>query len=81
MDTLCKRVEALAPSVICSVLSVNRQQQLLSYREPEYCRSTTPKPSMGCSSAPWSGSCGTAAFRGEPVEVTDIATDPLWAGL
>ena len=24
------------------------------------------------------GSCGTAAFRGEPVEVTDIATDPLW---
>ncbi len=24
------------------------------------------------------GSCGTAAYRGEPVEVTDIATDPLW---
>jgi diguanylate cyclase (GGDEF)-like protein len=24
------------------------------------------------------GSCGTAAFRGEPVEVTDIANDPLW---
>ncbi len=27
---------------------------------------------------PKTGSCGTAAFRGEPVEVTDIATDPLW---
>ncbi|OIO60509.1 MAG: hypothetical protein COX57_07240 [Alphaproteobacteria bacterium CG_4_10_14_0_2_um_filter_63_37] len=25
------------------------------------------------------GSCGTAAFRGEAVIVTDIATDPLWA--
>ena len=24
------------------------------------------------------GSCGTAAFRREPVFVTDIATDPLW---
>ncbi|WP_201831439.1 sensor histidine kinase [Microvirga zambiensis] len=24
------------------------------------------------------GSCGTAAHRGEPVFVTDIATDPLW---
>lgn len=24
------------------------------------------------------GSCGTAAFRGEPVFVTDIASDPLW---
>jgi len=26
------------------------------------------------------GSCGTAAFRREPVFVTDIATDPLWVG-
>jgi PAS domain S-box-containing protein len=25
------------------------------------------------------GSCGTAAFTGEPVFVEDIATDPLWA--
>jgi len=25
------------------------------------------------------GSCGTAAFTGEPVIVSDIATDPLWA--
>ncbi|RZI43088.1 sensor domain-containing diguanylate cyclase [Herbaspirillum sp. HC18] len=24
-------------------------------------------------------SCGTAAYRGEPVEVTDIASDPLWS--
>lgn len=28
---------------------------------------------------PATGSCGTAAFRGEAVIVTDIATDPLWA--
>jgi PAS domain S-box-containing protein len=26
------------------------------------------------------GSCGTAAHRGKPVIVTDIATDPLWTG-
>jgi GAF domain-containing protein len=25
------------------------------------------------------GSCGTAAYLGQPVYVTDIATDPLWA--
>src|SRR5262249_47711239 len=25
------------------------------------------------------GSCGTAAYRNEPVIVSDIATDPLWA--
>jgi len=28
---------------------------------------------------PQAGSCGTAAYRNEPVIVTDIATDPLWA--
>ncbi len=27
---------------------------------------------------PRAGSCGTAAWRGEPVVVGDIATDPLW---
>jgi PAS domain S-box-containing protein len=29
---------------------------------------------------PRAGSCGTAAFRREPVVVEDIATDPLWDG-
>ena len=29
---------------------------------------------------PRAGSCGTAAFRREPVIVEDIATDPLWEG-
>jgi len=27
---------------------------------------------------PCAGSCGTAAYRGSPVIVSDIATDPLW---
>ena len=27
---------------------------------------------------PCAGSCGTAAYRGRPVIVSDIATDPLW---
>ncbi len=29
---------------------------------------------------PCAGSCGTAAYLGRPVYVSDIATDPLWAG-
>ena len=33
----------------------------------------------GVAIGPAAGSCGTAAFRGEPVVVTDIAKDPLWA--
>jgi PAS domain S-box-containing protein len=32
----------------------------------------------GLATGPVAGSCGTAAFRGEPVFVSDIASDPLW---
>lgn len=32
----------------------------------------------GSEIGPHAGSCGTAAYLGQPVYVTDIATDPLW---
>ena len=32
----------------------------------------------GLQMGPAAGSCGTAAFRGQPVYVSDIANDPLW---
>ena len=32
----------------------------------------------GLSIGPTAGSCGTAAFHGHPIYVTDIANDPLW---
>ncbi|KAB2941376.1 MAG: EAL domain-containing protein [Hyphomicrobium sp.] len=77
METLCRRVEALAPSVICSVLAIDRDQQLRHIASPSlplhYSRAIDGVP-IG----PKVGSCGTAAFRGEAVEVTDIASDPLW---
>jgi GAF domain-containing protein len=39
-----------------------------------YCREID-----GLEIGPRAGSCGTAAFFGRPVYVTDIAADPLWA--
>ena len=33
----------------------------------------------GAPIGPRVGSCGTAAYTGRPVVVSDIATDPLWA--
>lgn len=33
----------------------------------------------GSEIGPTAGSCGTAAYLGRPVYVTDIATDPLWS--
>ena len=40
---------------------------------PAYCRAIDGTP-IG----PSSGSCGTAAYMGHAIFVTDIATDPLW---
>jgi hypothetical protein len=41
---------------------------------PAYCEAID-----GAEIGPRAGSCGTAAFLGEPVFVSDIANDPLWA--
>lgn len=77
-NLLCARVESLASGVICSILLVDENRRLHSLAAPSlpahYCEALN-----GVEIGPSVGSCGSAAFRGEPVVVTDIATDPLWA--
>ncbi len=77
MDLLCNRVELMAPAVICSVLLVDEKGLLHPLAAPslpdEYSAALD-----GVSIGPKVGSCGTAAYRREEVDVTDIATDPLW---
>jgi diguanylate cyclase (GGDEF)-like protein len=78
LDLLCRRVEALAPSVACSVLLIEKNGTITPAAGP-----SLPEPYVqalvGEAIGPRAGSCGTAAWRREAVEVTDIATDPLWA--
>lgn len=73
---LCRRVEHSAPGVLCSILLI--EDGLIR---------TLAAPSLpveyssgidGTPVGPAAGSCGTAAWRKQPVLVTDIATDPLW---
>jgi diguanylate cyclase (GGDEF)-like protein len=78
MDLLCRRVEALQPGIVCTILSVDQQGLLHPLAAP----SLPDEYSAALDSAPIGptvGSCGTAAYRGEPVAVIDIETDPLWA--
>lgn len=77
MERLCHRAEAISPGVICSVVTVDDNrclQPLASPSLPAHYVSAI----KGLPAGPGVGSCGTAVYRGEPVEVTDIATDPLW---
>jgi len=78
LDLLCRRVESLAPEVSCSVLLVEKNGTVTPIAGP-----SLPPAYVdalhGAPIGPRAGSCGTAAWRREAVEVTDIATDPLWA--
>lgn len=74
---LCRRVEAIAPDVVCSVLHVDVDgllHPLGGDRLPpgfsESIDGLLLGPDVGC--------CGAAAFCGEPVLSMDIATDPKW---
>ena len=77
MDLLCRRVESLAPDVICTVLAVDEQGRVHPLAAPSLPASFSAALD-GVPIGPKAGSCGTAAWRREPVEVADIARDPLW---
>jgi diguanylate cyclase (GGDEF)-like protein/PAS domain S-box-containing protein len=79
MELLCARVEEMAPDTLCSVLTVDEDHRLRSLAGPSL-PATFRRSVDGVPIGPDVGSCGTAAWRGEPVVVEDIATDPLWAG-
>ncbi len=78
MDEMCRRVAAMVPGVIPSILTVDGANRLRPLSAPllsqEYAKALEGTP-IG----PNVGSCGTAAHYGVPVEVLDIRTDPRWA--
>ncbi len=77
-ESVCRHAERLAPHAVCSILTVDAAGLIHPLAAP----SLSPDYSAaleGLAIGPSTGSCGTAAYRGEPVEVTDIASDPLWA--
>jgi diguanylate cyclase (GGDEF)-like protein len=77
-DLVCVRAEHFAPGVLCSILTVDDEGRVHPLAGPslpeEYSAALE-----GLRAGPRAGSCGTAAYRGEPVEVVDIETDPLWS--
>ncbi|HVX12194.1 MAG TPA: PAS domain S-box protein [Pirellulales bacterium] len=80
LDRLCEIMESQSQDkLITTILLVDedghRLRSVAGRRAPaDYARAVD-----GIRIGPGVGSCGTAAYRGEPVIVSDIATDPLWA--
>jgi diguanylate cyclase (GGDEF)-like protein/PAS domain S-box-containing protein len=77
MGHICEQVQALAPDTVCSILRVDENRKLRPLAAPSLPASVA-KQIDGLEIGPRTGSCGTAAWRGEPVVVEDIETDPLW---
>ena len=77
MRLICAEVERIAPEVTATVLSVDAQQRVHPLAAPGL-PADIGAALDGLPIGPKAGSCGTAAYTGRDVVVTDIATDPLW---
>jgi GAF domain-containing protein len=64
---------------MCSILLVDETGQHVRNLAAPSLPAAYTAAIEGAAIGPQAGSCGTAAYRGETVVVTDIATDPLWA--
>ena len=78
MNLLCREVERIAPEVVATVLAIDGEGRVRPLAAPSLPEAISHAMD-GLAIGPNNGSCGTAAWRGETVVVTDIATDPLWA--
>lgn len=77
-ERLCRRAEELAPGATCTIVGVTGDGRLKAVASPSL-PSGYGEAITGLEIGPDVGSCGTAAYLGEPVEVEDIETSPLWA--
>src|SRR5205814_4787270 len=78
LDALCRFVEEMSDNVLVSVLLVSPDRKSLRHGAAPSLPKGYTQAIDGGLIGPRSGSCGTAAYRGERVIVSDIMTDPLW---
>src|SRR6202790_2990256 len=79
LEGACLLVEELASGSLCSILLLDPSANCLRHGAAPSLPKTYTEAIDGAVIGPSVGSCGTAAYRAEPVIVSDIATDPLWA--
>jgi PAS domain S-box-containing protein len=78
LDALLRVIEAQSPGMLCSILLLDTDGLHVRHGAAPSLPESFIRAVDGQPIGPRAGSCGTAAFRREPVVVEDIATDPLW---
>jgi diguanylate cyclase (GGDEF)-like protein/PAS domain S-box-containing protein len=79
LDALTRLVESQLSGILCSVLLLDEDGRHLRHGAASSLAPDYVKAIDGVEIGPSAGSCGTAAYRRQPVIVTDILADPLWA--
>ncbi|WP_374267191.1 PAS domain S-box protein [Zoogloea sp.] len=79
LETLARGVERLLPDIRTSVLLLDPDGVHLRHGAAPSLPDGYVRAVDGIAIGEGVGSCGTSAWRGAPVIVADIATDPLWA--
>jgi signal transduction histidine kinase len=75
---LCILLEQQLPGAYCSILVVDPVKKILRGGAAPTLPQEFAQGVDGLMIGEYCGSCGTAAYRGNPVFANDIATDPLW---
>ena len=78
LNRLLLLIESQSPDMLCSVLLLSEDGDHIRHGAAPSLPEHYVKAIDGLSIGPKHGSCGTAMYRGEPVVVTDILSDPLW---
>lgn len=80
LAAIVRLIEELAPDALASILMLDESGTRLRHGAAPSLPESYNRAIDGAAIGPRAGSCGTAAFRRQPVLVTDIESDPLWEG-
>ena len=79
LAVVTRDIEEQSPGMLSSILLLDSHGLNLRHGAAPSLPESYVRAIDGIAIGPSAGSCGTAAYRREPVIVSDIATDPLWA--
>lgn len=78
LTVIVRFIEAIVPDAIASVLLLDETGARLHTGAAPNLPPAYTRAIDGADIGPRAGSCGTAAFRNQPVFVSDVTTDELW---
>ncbi len=78
LELLVRTIEARSEGMLGSILLLDAEGRHLTHGAAPSLPPSYTEAIDGIEIGPTAGSCGTAAYEGRQVVVTDVATDPLW---